>query len=339
MGHNFEHGVLAVGQAVYGWVPDWAPSDAASASGRATILDDTKATFAELDDPMAWIAGHRAENSPFWRTVHEVTDALVPDGRHSWYSRVAWANLCPIAPNDRKGNPEGTLREVQTDPAAAYLDVVAAALDPRLVLVLAGPFIWPFVGPLGLGDLTRVAPPLALAGRRRETPWIVGMGLIEAALSAHIALLTSAGRAERNRDETYLERLATYRDLLTVRLAELRAAESARAVVEARYLDGHPALFPDAVTAWDEQLRRTATLANLACRLAELDGVAPAKPPDPEAVSARVTGLVADLVEPAKTTALEKLGEGAEAQDIATGWLRSKLALVGSPVTQPLPSG
>jgi hypothetical protein len=41
-----------------------------------------------------------------------------------------------------------------------------------------------------------------------------------------------------------------------------------------------------------------------------------------------MTELVADLVEPAKTTALEKLGEGEQAQRIAIGWLRPKLAPV-----------
>jgi hypothetical protein len=65
----------------------------------------------------------------------------------------------------------------------------------------------------------------------------------------------------------------------------------------------------------------------VACRLAELDGVVPAEPGSPDAVSSRVTELVADLVEPAKTTALEKLGEGERAQGIATGWLRPKLDL------------
>ena len=80
--------------------------------------------------------------------------------------------------------------------------------------------------------------------------------------------------------------------------------------------------------AWDEQLRNTKTFADVACRLAALDGVPPAEPPDhPEAISARVTGLVSDLVEPAKTTALEKLGEGEQAQGIAIGWLRPKLLL------------
>jgi hypothetical protein len=94
-----------------------------------------------------------------------------------------------------------------------------------------------------------------------------------------------------------------------------------------RYLAGHTALFADEVRAWDEQVRNTETLADVACRLAELDGVSPAEPPDPEADAARVTELAADLVEPAKTTALEKLGEGEQAQRIAIGWLRPKLLL------------
>jgi hypothetical protein len=150
-------------------------------------------------------------------------------------------------------------------------------------------------------------------------------GLIATALSAHLALMTSVGRAQRRRDPTYQERFATRRDLLTFRVGELRAAQEARATVEARYLAGHTALFPDAVKAWDEQLRNSDTLADVACRLAEIDGVPPAESPDPDAISARVTELVADLVEPAKTTALEKLGEGEQALGIAVGWLQSKL--------------
>ena len=152
-------------------------------------------------------------------------------------------------------------------------------------------------------------------------------GLIEAALSAHVALLTSEGRERRRRDATYPERFATLRGLLLFRVAELGAAQEARSVVETRYLGGHTALFPDAVQAWDAQLTSTQTIADVACRLAVLDAVPPAEPPDPDAASARVTELVADLVEPAKTTALEKLGEGEQAQSIAAAWLRPKLEL------------
>ena len=101
-------------------------------------------------------------------------------------------------------------------------------------------------------------------------------------------------------------------------------------MVEGRYLDGHAALFPDAVRAWDEQRKSTEALADLACRLAELDGVAPVPRPDHEAVAARAIELVADLVEPAKSTALEKVGEGERARDIAIAWLRPKLAPVAA---------
>ena len=160
-------------------------------------------------------------------------------------------------------------------------------------------------------------------------------GLIEAALSAHIALLTTEGRAARRRDPTYLERFATLRGLLLFRLAELKAAQEARAIVEARYLAGHTALFPDAVKAWDEQVRSSTTLADVACRLAEIDGVPPAAPPDPNAASARVTELIADLVEPAKTTALEKLGDGEHAHNVAVGWLRSKFGFVAAVANRP----
>jgi hypothetical protein len=161
-------------------------------------------------------------------------------------------------------------------------------------------------------------------------------GLIDAALCAHLALLTTAGRERRRRDSSYPERFATLRGLLLFRVAELRAAQQACAHVEQSFLAGHAALFPDAVKAWDDQLKSTEALADLACRLAELDGVPPAEPPDPDAVSAHVTELVADLVEPAKTTALEKLGEGEQAQRIATSWLTSKFGAVRSAASEAL---
>jgi hypothetical protein len=130
-------------------------------------------------------------------------------------------------------------------------------------------------------------------------------GLIDAALSVHIALLTYEGRDERRRDATYIPRFASLRHMLAVRLGELHAAEEARAIVETRYLDGQPALFPDAVTAWTEQLRGTEAVAEVASRLAELEGVPLAEPADRDALSARGTELVADLAQPAKATPLE----------------------------------
>jgi hypothetical protein len=150
--------------------------------------------------------------------------------------------------------------------------------------------------------------------------------LLDAALSAQVALLVSQDAESRRADPTYAERFATRRDLLAFRLGELRAAGEARSIVEKRYLDGHAALFPAVAAAWDDQVRDTEALADAAVRLASFAGVSAAMAPEPEALSARTTELVADLVEPAKAEALEKLGEAPRALDIAAGWVRGKLA-------------
>ena len=141
--------------------------------------------------------------------------------------------------------------------------------------------------------------------------------LIDAALTAHVALATSEEAADT-------DHLARLRDLLACRVGELHAAEEARAIAERRYLDGHGALFPDVAAAWEEQVRSTEMIAAIAVRLAEIDGAPAAERPDLESLSRRTAELVADLVEPAKSTALEKLGEGQRAFDIATVWLRAK---------------
>jgi hypothetical protein len=67
----------------------------------------------------------------------------------------------------------------------------------------------------------------------------------------------------------------------------------------------------------------------MAARLAEIEGVPAAAPPASDAISRRTTELVADLVEPAKAEALEKLGEGGRSFGIAAGWLRAKMAPIG----------
>jgi len=151
--------------------------------------------------------------------------------------------------------------------------------------------------------------------------------LLYTALSAQLALLAGKDRAELRSGPDHLGWLAQVRDLAMWQVTELLGAEEARSIVEGRYLDGHAALFPDAVAEWAERLHMAQTLAVMADRLAELDGAAPLSPPgDSEAVSRRAAVLVADLVEPARVTALEKLGESGRAIPLATRWLRSKFA-------------
>jgi hypothetical protein len=150
--------------------------------------------------------------------------------------------------------------------------------------------------------------------------------LLGAVFAGQLGMLASPGEEKGVRASTHRERLTQCRDLVLTRVEELEAAQAARETVEARYLAGHWALFPDEVAAWEEQVQSSQRLAAVAVRLAALDGVPLPAPPDAEAVSARANRLVADLVEPAKVTALEKLGEGERAFRIATGWVRGKLS-------------
>jgi hypothetical protein len=149
--------------------------------------------------------------------------------------------------------------------------------------------------------------------------------LIDAALAATPGVVSSASPKAREVDTTYLARFAELRDLLALRVRELRAEQEARTLVEERYLAGHPALFPDAVTAWDAQCLRTETLAYIAVRLAELDGVPPAESRNRGETSDRAMELVADLVEPAKAIALHQLGENRQAMTVGAGWLLARL--------------
>jgi len=135
----------------------------------------------------------------------------------------------------------------------------------------------------------------------------------------HLALLSS----EPPDDAAHRERLGASRDLALRRVIELHAAQEARAIAEARYLDGLPALFPDGLQAWDDQVHETERAAVIADRLAELDGVG-SDLDDREAVAARIPAVLADLVEPAKVSALDRLGESDRAFRIATSWLRSR---------------
>ena len=142
--------------------------------------------------------------------------------------------------------------------------------------------------------------------------------LLEGLISAHLGLATiDTEGGKRSAVPTHASRLESIRALALARLAEWRALGTARSRVEARYVDGHPALFPATIRDWAEQLERIATLAGLAERLAELDGLNPSSLEDPDAVAPRVDQFVDDLVEPARVKALDEMGEGRRAMSIA----------------------
>jgi hypothetical protein len=149
--------------------------------------------------------------------------------------------------------------------------------------------------------------------------------LIAALFASQLALLLSGGAGKRRPDDSHRRRPELCRRLSLLRVDELLASREARTVVEARYLDGHAALFPELLARFEGQLRTSQEVAASAVRAADLDGVESAPPEDPVAFNARAGELVADLVEPAKAEALDKLGEGRRAFDIAAGWVRTKV--------------
>jgi hypothetical protein len=95
--------------------------------------------------------------------------------------------------------------------------------------------------------------------------------------------------------------------------------------VEARYLGGHPALFPATVRSWTGQRERTDAITVITVRLAELEGLPSLPPNDPEVFDVRVSELTADHVEPTRVKALDEMGEGRRAVSIAMAWLEPKL--------------
>jgi len=145
--------------------------------------------------------------------------------------------------------------------------------------------------------------------------------LVYTAIAGHLAMLANEPAKRRVADASHGERLAVSRDFTLRRVIELHAAQEARALAEARYLYRQPALFPDGVQAWNELVHEAERLAVMVDRFAELEGLSPAEVDLPDVIEARTAAILADLVEPAKITALEKLGEGERAIRIATAWV------------------
>jgi hypothetical protein len=150
--------------------------------------------------------------------------------------------------------------------------------------------------------------------------------LISALFASQLAMLLVEAPDKEVAGDSHVSRLELCRRVTLLRVNELLASREARLSVETHYLDGHAALFPDIAAAFEAQLRSSQEIAAAAWRTAELDGVGAPPPEDPDAFKVRAGQLVADLVEPAKSEALEKCGEARQALDIAAGWVRTKLA-------------
>jgi len=166
--------LLVVGQAVFGWIPNWSVADLQQPEGPRRILSETQEIFDDADEPMSWIAGNRARSSPFWRTTRKLVESVYPGSSRPWFSHVAWANIYPVARHDIKGNPDGALRTAQLPHAAPLLRAVARSLRPDAVVVLGGGYWWDIANDIRLDGSAQVSRPLLAAGRLDDTPWVAG---------------------------------------------------------------------------------------------------------------------------------------------------------------------
>ena len=104
-------------------------------------------------------------------------------------------------------------------------------------------------------------------------------------------------------------------------LTGIHAAEEARALLERRYLDGHPALFPDATQDWERPRERAERLASLGGALPPLmqgrrrtSRSAEIESPGPDLDALRAQArmeapvLAAPLVDEARAATLDVLG-------------------------------
>jgi hypothetical protein len=166
-------GLVIVGQAVYGWPDDYPAAHFRTKLGRQEGIRAFR-TRANKPDPLDWIETHPVRTSPFWRAIRLVADGLELNLETPWYSRIAWVNLYPAAPEDPPGNPGGPLKEAQDAHVGGLLRATTDMLDARRVVALVGPYWWPAAGPARLTDLPERPRPLLRGGRKYGRTWVIG---------------------------------------------------------------------------------------------------------------------------------------------------------------------
>ena len=113
------------------------------------------------------------------------------------------------------------------------------------------------------------------------------------------------------------ERWARWRAAVTALRLDLHVHEEARGLLEARYLDGHPALFPDTSERWDR-------LREAVDALASHDGSDTVGVPGPAPAPDEVAVEAERLVGWARARALDILGDLVGATTIVGRWLQEE---------------
>jgi hypothetical protein len=160
VGTAYRGDLLLVGRAVNGWIDAVDVHELGDPEARGALLAAARKTSeGHDDDPMGWVVGawgrrggYSTSRSQFWRTARRVLAGVDRASAEDpwWPSRLAWTNLCKLAPY-AGGNPGGALLRVQRALAPTLLRREIEELAPKLVLVLAGRWWFePFAEALGL---------------------------------------------------------------------------------------------------------------------------------------------------------------------------------------------
>jgi hypothetical protein len=115
------------------------------------------------------------------------------------------------------------------------------------------------------------------------------------------------------------ERLEACRASFATLLKEMDRAEEARHLLEERYLDGHPTLFPGIAEAWQETREMVSGLASI---VAEVTGPAAAADPA-DTDHAAAMALASDLADRARSDALGMLGDTAGSRTVTARRLQA----------------
>lgn len=167
------------------------------------------------------------------------------------------------------------------------------------------------------------------------------------------AITAEAALARRNRSRadrqgsSLVERWQAWCEGSTGLLTVIYAAEEARLLLERRYLDGHPAVFPDATADWERLRERAEGLASLSdgpplpVGRRRVPRSAEIKPPDlgldalRPGARAQAPALAARLIEEARAATLDVLGD----TDGATSMVARRLRAIVSDDAGPDDAG
>ena len=136
--------------------------------------------------------------------------------------------------------------------------------------------------------------------------------------------------AEGGLGETNPAHWADWRDAVAELLTELYATEDARTRLEARFIDGHPTLFPDASIAWEQLRDGVERLVGLGIPPASAPEATPRRRKAPLSLAGlqaaardRVSALVDEVLAAARAVTLEVLGDSAAAAALVEQRLRA----------------